>query len=58
MTMKLGAQTHFGQGWSRSLFGAVGSVGVGMIRDSLPWASIETSLGKYDFSVSADGRRR
>lgn len=51
MTIVLGAQTHFSQGWSTSLLDAAGSLGAGAVRDSLPWNAIETVAGQYDFSV-------
>jgi Ca2+-binding RTX toxin-like protein len=51
MTIVLGAQTHFSQGWSLSLLDAAHTLGAGAIRDSLPWHAIETVAGRYDFSV-------
>lgn len=51
MGIALGAQTHFSQGWDTSLLGAATAIGVETIRDSLPWAAIETAAGTYDFSV-------
>ncbi|WP_313433549.1 calcium-binding protein [Novosphingobium sp.] len=51
MSIVLGAQTHFSQGWSTSLLDAAGKLGADSIRDSVPWAAVENVAGKYDFSV-------
>lgn len=51
MTIRLGAQTHFSQGWNTSLLDAAANLGVDGIRDSVPWGAIEKAAGKYDFSV-------
>ncbi len=52
MTIVLGAQTHFSQGWSPSLLDAAATLGAEAIRDSIPWGAVETAAGRYDFTVS------
>lgn len=51
MSILLGAQTHFSQGWNPSLLDAAETLGAGAIRDSVPWGAVEKVAGKYDFSV-------
>lgn len=48
--MELGAITHFAQGWPRDLVSGADWIGVGSIRDSVPWDLVETQPGVYDFS--------
>lgn len=52
MTLDLGTQTHFGQGWNTALLNVANSLGADMIRDSLPWAMIETTPGVFNFAIS------
>lgn len=47
--MKLNVQTHFSQGWSLGLLEKAKALGVDDIRDSQPWARIETEKGSYVF---------
>ena len=48
--MQLGVQTHFSQGWNTSLLSKLSALGVTEIRDSQPWASVETKTGEYNFT--------
>lgn len=48
--MELGAITHFSQGWPQDLVSSADWLGVGSIRDSVPWELVETRQGVYDFS--------
>ena len=48
--MQLGVQTHFSQGWNTSLLSKLSALGVTEIRDSQPWASVETKAGEYKFT--------
>ncbi|MCJ2184498.1 hypothetical protein MTR62_17635 [Novosphingobium sp. 1949] len=50
--MDLGTQTHFGQGWGTGLLAALEELGVDAIRDSIPWAQVETRRGTYDFTIA------
>lgn len=50
--MKLGTQTHFKQGWNTRLLAEIDDAGIGAIRDSIAWHKVETSKGKYDFSLN------
>ncbi|WP_416357031.1 M10 family metallopeptidase C-terminal domain-containing protein [Aureimonas phyllosphaerae] len=47
--MKLNVQTHFSQGWNIKLLDKAKELGVDDIRDSQPWAKIETQKGSYVF---------
>jgi hypothetical protein len=47
---RLGAVTHFSQGWPTSIIPHAVELGVTHIRDSIPWSRIETTPGVYDFS--------
>lgn len=51
MTLQLGTQTHFGQGWNPALLEVAEHLGADAIRDGLPWARIETAPGVFDFSM-------
>ena len=44
---RLGAQTHFGQGWALSDLTLARDVGVGGLRDGLSWARTEVRPGVY-----------
>lgn len=46
----LGVQTHFSQNWSMSALSLAGQIQAGMMRDSVPWSTVEVSPGEFRFS--------
>lgn len=48
--MELGVQTHFSQNWNAGLLDKLAGLGVTEIRDSQPWAAVETVAGQYVFT--------
>lgn len=50
-----GANTHFSQGWPSRLMGDAQALGVTMVRDSVHWAKVEATPGRYDFTAGYSG---
>ncbi|WP_159977013.1 MULTISPECIES: hypothetical protein [unclassified Novosphingobium] len=48
-TMTLGVQTHFAQGWPATRLDLARKAGAPSLRDSVPWARVETVPGRYTF---------
>lgn len=46
----LGVQTHYSQGWSTNTITMAKAVKAATLRDSAPWAAIETSPGVYNLT--------
>lgn len=46
----LGVQTHYSQGWSTNTVTMAKTVKAATLRDSAPWAAIETSPGVYNLT--------
>lgn len=51
-----GTQTHFSQGWGTNSITMAQQVKAPVLRDSVPWASVEKTAGTYDFSGTAASR--
>lgn len=49
-TMTLGVQTHFAQDWPATRLGLARSAGAPLLRDSVPWARVETVAGHHDLT--------
>lgn len=48
--MDLGAATHFAQGWSIEIVEEAREIGVGLMRDEIPWNMIEQEPGVFAFT--------
>lgn len=48
--MRLGAVTHFEQGWSLSWYEEATAISTASFRDGISWSKIETAKGVYNFS--------
>lgn len=49
-SFRLGVQTHFQQGWRRSLIARAHELGAPVLRDEIGWAETEKSPGNYNFA--------
>ena len=51
--MRLGAVSHFNQGWSPAILPFAREMGVGLLRDGVSWGRIEPSAGRFVFEGGA-----